>query len=356
MYFRRRGPYLEVHAPAKLNLFLEILSRRADGFHELETVLSAINLYDTLQLSGDSNGIRLEACWASGFEARRRAARLRSRPTPYDELPAAADNLVLRAAERLRADAGTAAGAVIRLIKRIPAAAGLGGASSDAAATLLGLNRLWELNYGIGRLAKIASELGSDIPFFLGRGPTFSGQDPSRLEQGPFCLAPGTAICRGRGERVEPVRTGGRLHFVLVRPPEGLSTAAVYGRCRPPRRPQSPAGLLAALRRGDPRGVARELHNRLERPAGELSDWVRRLREEFARLGCLGHQMSGSGTTYFGLVRSGRCARRAASRLRAAGMEGAFAAHTIRLTNTENWSNDGPQGEMSWKSPRCASS
>ena len=316
MYFRRHGPFLEVQAPAKLNLFLEILSRRADGFHELETVLTAIDIFDTLLLAKGSGGIGFHARWAGGFEARRHAARaaqsrsqFQSR-SAFDDLPADRDNLVVRAAERLRAEAGVGAGAAIRLIKRIPSAAGLGGASSDAAATLVGLNQLWQLNYGADRLARIALELGSDVPFFLGQG---------------------AAVCRGQGERLEPLRAGGRFHFVLVRPPEGLSTAAVFGECRPAEQPWSVEPLRAAFCRGDAAGVARNLRNRLEEPAGRLSGWIGRLRNLFEQLGCLGHQMSGSGTTYFGLVRSARCARRIVGRLRAAGLEGAFAADAIQL-------------------------
>src|SRR5205823_2480704 len=120
------------------------------------------------------------------------------------ELPQEADNLVTRAMQMLRSQAHVAAGARVQLLKRIPSAAGLGGGSSDAAAALVAANAGWELNWPQAELAALAARLGSDVPFFLGHGP---------------------ALCRGRGEQIEPVGGLGCLHFVLVRPPAGLSTA-----------------------------------------------------------------------------------------------------------------------------------
>ena len=136
-------------------------------------------------------------------------------------MPEGPDNLVVRAVELVRRRAGVRRGAKLLLVKRIPAAAGLGGGSSDAAAALVAANEGWRLGRSRDELADWAAELGSDVPFFLAGGP---------------------AICRGRGERVEPVAGLGALDFVVVRPPEGLSTAAVYG--------VVPAGSGAANRCG----------------------------------------------------------------------------------------------------------
>ncbi|MCO6458834.1 MAG: 4-(cytidine 5'-diphospho)-2-C-methyl-D-erythritol kinase [Pirellulaceae bacterium] len=313
MHLRWRGAFIQIQAPAKLNLFLEVLARRPDGFHELETLLTAIDIFDTVLIRDDPGQLRLSCRWADGVEAGRRAVRLRAGGSSFDELPAAEGNLAWRAAEHLRRTAGVERGARIHVIKRIPAAAGLGGASSDAAATLAGLNQLWNLNYSAAQLAQLGSELGSDIPFFLASG----------------CPAAGAAVCRGRGERVEPVASGGRLHFVVARPPEGLSTAAVYAACRPAVTACRVERLARALARGDAAGVARQLHNRLQEAARGLSPWVDRLQRDFERLGCLGHQMSGSGTSYFGLVRHARQARRAASLLRASGLDAVFAASSV---------------------------
>jgi 4-diphosphocytidyl-2-C-methyl-D-erythritol kinase len=192
------------------------------------------------------------------------------------------------------------------LTKRIPSASGLGGASSDAAAALVAANLGWRLAWPRERLAEVAAEIGSDVPFFLTRG---------------------AAICRGRGERIEPIEPG-RLYVVVVRPPVGLSTPRVYLACQPTASPVGCERVAAALRRGQVAAVARMLNNRLEESAATLTTWIGRLRQEFSRLDVLGHQMSGSGSSYFGICRHARHARRVAARLRSRGVGMVFAAAT----------------------------
>jgi len=284
---------MEVLTPAKINLFLEILGRRADGYHEIETLLAAVTLYDSLRFTPTPPGaIAIDCRWAS--------------TQPGEPIPTGKENLAFRAAALLRERGGVSAGATIQLIKRIPAAAGLGGASSDAAAALVAANLAWQLNWPRQRLMELAAELGSDVPFFLTRG---------------------AALARGRGERLETLRVP-RLHIALVRPPVGLSTPAVYKSCRPANAPIAAAPLLAALARGDAAAAGRLLVNGLERAAASLTPWIERLRNEFERQGVTGHQMSGSGSSYFGLCRHARQARRVASRLRARNIGAAFAAQT----------------------------
>jgi 4-diphosphocytidyl-2-C-methyl-D-erythritol kinase len=193
------------------------------------------------------------------------------------------------------------------LVKRIPAAAGLGGASSDAAAALVAANLGWNLGWTRERLMELAAELGSDVPFFL--------------------TEVGAAVCRGRGEQIAPLRAA-RLHVVVVRPPVGLSTPQVYRRCRPAAAPASVQNLRQALECGNAAGVARQLANRLQAPAAELTTWIGQLEDEFSRQDCLGHQMSGSGSSYFGICRSARHAQRVASRLRARQAGMVYAAAT----------------------------
>jgi 4-diphosphocytidyl-2-C-methyl-D-erythritol kinase len=197
------------------------------------------------------------------------------------------------------------------LVKRIPAAAGLGGASSDAAAALVAANRLWRLGWTREQLTKVAAEIGSDVPFFL--SPRTSGS--------------GMAICRGRGERIEALAGMPQLHFVLTRPPVGLSTPKVYQHCKVPAHPAAVEPLVAQLRRGDHR-AGQLLVNRLQPAAEELSPWIGRLSALFARFDCIGHQMSGSGSSYFGICRSARQARSLAGRIRAAGFGLTFHATT----------------------------
>src|SRR5262249_32201867 len=269
---------LVVWAPAKVNLYLELHGKRADGYHELTTLMVAVRLYDTLVMK-ESDGLRL-SCSAT-------------------ELSSGPDNLVLRAARLLQKETGCERGAVIRLIKRIPLAAGLAGGSTDAAATLAGLNCLWRLGLDRSRLADLAAQLGSDVPFFL-YGPA--------------------AWCTGRGERVEPLTLGGALHFVLVCPRTGLSTAAVYGAvgqdADPAKGPGAAAArqdwnpvpqetaIRAAVAAGRAEEIGRLLHNRLQ-PAGEkLCSAIARIHARLAELHPAGVLMSGSGSTVFALCRS----------------------------------------------------
>ena len=283
-------------APAKINLFLEVLGKRADGYHEIETLMAPIALYDTLFFSPRQDGtIELASRWASPGGARRSRG----------ELPCEQDNLAYRAVALLKARAGVRAGAAMRLVKRIPAAAGLGGASSDAACALRAANEGWGLNWPSSRLMDLAAELGSDVSFFLGRGP---------------------ALCRGRGERTESVAGLPRLHVVVARPPTGLSTARVYAHCRPAETPHRVERLISALRAGNLALAGRAMINRLQAPAEHLSPDAAQLARELERLDVWGRQMSGSGSSYFALCRSARHAQCVASRLRSRNVGVVFAA------------------------------
>ena len=303
-----------IDCAAKLNLFLEVLAKRDDGFHEIETIMTAVSLYDSLYFSGNSTGdIRLTCAWASGLEANKRMCK-GGISECLGELPQPSDNIVWKAVDRLRNAAGIDAGATIRLVKRIPAMAGLGGASSNAAGALLAANRVWKLDWSQTRLKQLASEIGSDVPFFLASRSRGSAM----------------AIARGRGERIEELTGMTKLHFVVVRPPAGLSTPRVYGRCRPADQPASSNQLVRALRDGNPARVGAQLFNRLQSAATELSPWIEKVRSAFKRLDCLGHCLSGSGTSYFGLFRSARHASRHAVRLRAARLGYVFTTRTVR--------------------------
>ena len=175
-------------APAKINLSLRILEKRADGFHELETLMVPISLADTVEVShGTGHEITL---------------------TCNDpELPTGAENLCVEAAEAFRVATGLDHGIAITLLKRIPHGAGLGGGSSDAAAVLKGLNELFDHPLVDEELHQIAATLGSDVPFFLGSGP---------------------AWCRGRGEILEPTSALPKRTLLLIKPPFPVPTAWAY--------------------------------------------------------------------------------------------------------------------------------
>ncbi|MEE9602079.1 MAG: 4-(cytidine 5'-diphospho)-2-C-methyl-D-erythritol kinase, partial [Thermoguttaceae bacterium] len=248
----------EVRTPAKLNLLLEILSRRGDGFHEIETLMVPIRLFDSLELRSNSTGqIELECQWATPGA---KAAPAGRSPSPLKDIAGGAGNIVYRAVKLLRDRSGVQAGATMRLVKRIPVAAGLGGGSSDAAAALAAANAAWNLNWSTQQLLGLAAELGSDVPFFMGSA-----------------RGHGAAICRGRGEQIQRLAGLGQLHFVLAKPTQGLSTADVYAALRPPmasRAAQSASRLgamIAALRRGATAVAAGLLHNRLQTAAESLS-------------------------------------------------------------------------------------
>jgi 4-diphosphocytidyl-2-C-methyl-D-erythritol kinase len=272
-----RAPGLRAWAPAKVNLFLEVLARRPDGFHEVETLMVAVSLYDTLAFTDDPAGPVALTC-------------------DDPALSVGDDNLVVRAAHLLRQRTGHAGGVAVHLTKRIPMAAGLAGGSSDAAATLTGLNRLWGLGLGKAALAEMAAELGSDVAFFFD--------------------AP-AAWCTGRGERVEPLPLGGPLHLVLACPAVGLSTAEVYRNVAVPERPVDGSALREAVRRGDIETIGRLLHNRLQEPATKLRPAVDTVLGRLRGLGPAGCLMSGSGTSVVALCRDRREAVRTAGRLAA---------------------------------------
>lgn len=300
MILHRTSGALWVWAPAKLNLFLEVLAKRADGYHEIETLMVTVNLYDTLSLrEGTSSGVAFRCTAAERFGL--------FGHSPQSQLPRGRENLVVQAAELLREYTGVRQGVEILLQKRIPLAAGLAGGSSDAAAALVGLNRFWNLGLRQEQLCELAARLGSDVAFFL-------------------CGA--AAVCRGRGERVEPVALPQAMHLVIACPRQGISTAAVYANCRPAEVATPIGPLVDAVRRGRLNLVAQRLLNRLFPSAASLCAEMLRLRSVFSQLGFLGHQMSGSGSAYFGLCRSRREARSLAARLSAQG----YQAFTVRTS------------------------
>jgi 4-diphosphocytidyl-2-C-methyl-D-erythritol kinase len=278
MLIRRRGPAVRVRAPAKVNLFLEVFGRRPDGYHELATLMVTVSLYDTLEFTEEPTGATRLSC-------------------DHPSLSTGPDNLVCRAVELVRRHAGRSGGVAVRLWKRIPTAAGLAGGSSDAAATLAGLSALWRLGWDRDELARLGAELGSDVPFFF------------------FNPA---AWCTGRGERVEPLRLGRPLDFVLVSPAVGLSTAEVFRGVTVPEAPRDGAASRRAAAAGDVEELGRQLFNRLQPAAERLCPDVAGLCARLAGLGPAGWLMSGSGSSVFALCRDAGEALRVARALSAA--------------------------------------
>jgi 4-diphosphocytidyl-2-C-methyl-D-erythritol kinase len=264
MLIERFADDVVVWAPAKVNLHLEILGKRPDGYHELETLMLAVSLRDTLVFQDDPGGQLHLSCTQPG-------------------LSTGPDNLVLRAATLLREATGCSRGAQISLVKRIPMAAGLAGGSTDAAATLAGLNRLWELGVAEEGLVELSARLGSDVAFFF--------HTPA-------------AWCTGRGEVVTPAPCRQCLWIVLVSPPFGLATADIYREVSVPSRPQAGDAIRQALAAGDVEAVGRCLHNCLQEPAERVRPEVADYQRGLEALGPAGVRMSGSGSSLFAICRN----------------------------------------------------
>jgi len=282
MHIARLADRVEVRAPAKVNLFLEVLAKRPDGYHDIATLMVAVGLFDTLEFADDATGALTLRC---------DSPRLSTGP----------DNLVCRAAELLRHMTGAKRGARIGLSKRIPLAAGLAGGSSDAAATLAGLNALWQLGLDDAELTRLGAQIGSDVAFFLTPGAT-----PA-------------AWCTGRGEIVTPQPLGRQLDLLLICPEVEVSTAAVYRGVQVPATPERGDGIRQAVAAGDVKEIGARLFNRLqpvaERLAPEVAAWHARL----AATSPAGVLMSGSGSTVFAVCRDRREALRIAREIQAHG-------------------------------------
>jgi 4-diphosphocytidyl-2-C-methyl-D-erythritol kinase len=260
---------LEKKSPCKVNLLLNILGRRPDGFHELETVMQPVNLSDEIDFERGGKGIRLSCSEKS--------------------LPADSRNLVFRAAERFLAAAEISDGVKIHLEKKIPIAAGLGGGSGNAATTLLALNELFEQPLSNENLDELAAALGSDINFFLQNKP---------------------ALATGRGEKIRSLENFPALDsraFLLIHPGFGISTPWAYQNlARFPVALNGSKGraqkLISLLQTTDLKSAAREFYNSLESPALEKFP-VLELFQEFLRgNGALVSLMSGSGSTTFSIA------------------------------------------------------
>lgn len=289
---------LRVRVPAKINLHLGVGPRRADGYHDVVSVLQTVGLHDTLRIRWDDGQALHPAA------RRRMGLALTADGVGTDgEVPLDGDNLVLVAARRLMQELGmgterTTGGPTTRLhlTKRIPVAAGMAGGSADAAAALVGLDRAWGAGLGAARLRALAAEVGSDVP---------------------FCVEGGTALARGTGTEVTRVPSALTTHWVVGIDAGALSTAAVYRAfdALPAPAPREPEDLLAALAAGDPARLAAALHNDLEPAAFALRPDLRERRDALRAAGAVAALVSGSGPTLLALAEDAAHARTLADRV-----------------------------------------
>ncbi len=263
---------LVIEAPAKINLTLDIKGKRADGYHELETVMHQINLLDRIFLQLGGTGIRLSS---------------NSALIPDDET-----NLAFKAAQLLYKKFALKEGLQIFIEKNIPVGAGLAGGSTDAAAVLIGMNKLFKLGLAREDLIILAAEIGSDVP---------------------FCVLGGTALARGRGELLTSVADGPDLNLVLVKPDFQLATREVFRDFRldnVQKFPDNPA-FLAAWQNYDIINVTQQMNNVLESVSLEQHPEIAVIKQQLCELGALNALMSGSGPSVFALFIESRDAEQA---------------------------------------------
>jgi len=271
---------IRVYARAKINLTLDVLGKRPDGYHQVETVMQSIDLCDCLEFTPREESISLSV--------------------PGGEVSAGADNLVCRAARLMQARTGKKCGVSIKLNKNIPVAAGLGGGSADAAATLSALNEMWGIRLPLPDLLALGEKLGSDVP---------------------FCLLGGTALAGGRGERLEPLPPCPRMGLVLVKPSFGVSTASVYhayDSSPAAKRPET-GEMVKAIKEKNIDGIVQNLANVLETATISMHPEIAGIKEKLLEAGALGVLMSGSGPTVFGVTAGLEAARAVAARYQGSG-------------------------------------
>lgn len=261
-------------AYAKINIGLDVLRRRADGYHEVKMIMQTVDIYDELVL---------ERRKQPGIELR----------MDNSELPSGGDNLICRAADLLFREKEITGGVNISLTKRIPIAAGMAGGSADAAAALRGLNELFDMGYSLKELQALGVGLGADIP---------------------YCLAGGTMLSEGIGEILTPLPAPPAAHLVIAKPDVNVSTAFVYGNLHADRLAWHPDidGMIAALQRGDLDGITGRLGNVLETVTVKAHPVIEQIKELLRKQGAENALMSGSGPTVFGIFKEKETAARAA--------------------------------------------
>lgn len=261
-------------AYAKINIGLDVLRRRADGYHEVKMIMQTVDIYDELVL---------ERRKQPGIELR----------MDNSELPSGGDNLICRAADLLFREKEITGGVNISLTKRIPIAAGMAGGSADAAAALRGVNELFDLGYSQKELQALGVGLGADIP---------------------YCLAGGTMLSEGIGEILTPLPAPPAAHLVIAKPDINVSTAFVYGNLHADRLAWHPDidGMIAALQKGDLDGITGRLGNVLETVTVKAHPVIEQIKELLRKQGAENALMSGSGPTVFGIFKEKETAARAA--------------------------------------------
>ena len=293
MLIHRSSDTIHIAAPAKVNLFLEVLGKRPDGYHEVQTVLCPVSLFDQLTFESRAGGaiefhVRFPWVAAPGTDGRRPPAG----HDPAWDVPTDHRNLVVRAVRQVQQAVGTTQGCRIELTKNIPAAAGLGGGSSDTAAAVVASLLAWH-RWDRQLALEICAAMGSDVPFFLGDETHF-----------------GLAAATGRGERCQLLPAEPPLDLLITHPPVGCSTSQVYLNYADGAPKRDFAKFVAACEAGDPKKIGAGLFNALQFAASQMTEWIDRQLQVYATCGAAHAILSGSGSSCFAVVDEPGCEAR----------------------------------------------
>lgn len=261
---------MNVEAYAKINLSLDVIRRREDGYHELRSVMQSLSLHDTVEIIKKADaGISVE---------------LTNEDAEFSDIPLGEGNFVYKAAALMKERFSIEDGLLFRLTKRIPQAAGLAGGSSDAAAVIRGINDMYCLDLGLGQLMRLGKEIGADVP---------------------FCIMGGTALAEGIGEKLTRLKPVPACRVLLVKPLKGVSTKEVYERLDSGKghfvHVPDTKTVCEAIENGSIKALARSMGNVLESVTIPMLPEIEHIKKKMLELGALGAMMSGSGPTVFGL-------------------------------------------------------
>ncbi len=281
---------ISLKAPAKINLFLEILGKRDDGYHEIETVMQEIDLVDNLQFEEIQEGVRLKC---------------NDKNIPSDE-----NNLVCKAANLILNECGIKKGVLISLEKNIPVGAGLGGGSSDAATTLKALNLLWKIGLNDAELMHFAAKLGSDVPFFI-KGKT--------------------SLCSGRGEKITPVEVKSEMNYLVIFPYINISTTMIYRNLKIDltKKIIDVSFFLDALKHRKLADISKLLYNRLEEVIFATYPDLLDVKSALDHFDFCGLSVSGSGSAFFGLCKDKQQAEAIKSKIELSSIGNVFAVTNV---------------------------
>ncbi len=317
MIIQRTTTGLDIAAPAKVNLFLEVLGRRSDGYHEVQTLLCPISLFDRLTFEvTEQSEIEFQLHLPA---AEQHLAKQES--DPAWDVPVDSSNLVVRAVRRVQQVLGTKLGCRIELHKAIPAAAGLGGGSSDTAAAIVASLIAWQ-GWERELAMQIAAEIGSDIPFFLG--------DVAGI---------GLALATGRGEQCQQLAARPVMDLIVTHPPVGCSTREVYLNYADCGEKRDFRKIVAACETGQLKKIAAQLFNTLQLPAASLTHWIDQQLRLFVTHGATSALMTGSGSSCFALIDDPSCVGRIRSAAAALGLR--------RVYSAQAWFGDSIEHQLS---------